>query len=157
MNACHHPIALHVIEPVGVELACHNGIVKGLRLFPSDQVRDIVGKAPTVSLIKNYSDLPGPNQPVADRFMASEGQIEDLTHSLKSMTEHPVANIVNQGSGQGKSCLGDVVVTPAAPQAALHRGEQLPRGVKHAEAVREAGVCGTRKHQLAEAELLYAT
>lgn len=140
---------MHVVQPIGIELAGNDAAEYFCRRWKADQFGDIFFDA---FFFQNPAYFSIGDQCFRHIFMMSHGQIQTFAHIFKGMAEGAVPHVMHQSGGQrifppGRRFAG-------WPKAAQYP-QQLPGDVKSAQTVGETAVGRAGVHKIGESQLLY--
>lgn len=94
LHARHEPVALDIVEPIGIELAGNHGIAAVARLLPPDRRNEAMGEAAAELVIRHAADLAVADRLGADLRVRREGQLEALRPWLEGVAERAVADVL---------------------------------------------------------------
>ncbi len=132
LRSCHEPVPAHVVEPIRVELARHDGRIDRALTASADDVGHVAGKSASQGT-QLVGDLAVANERIAHVFMVGHFEAQSLADAFERVTEGAVPEIVNEARRQRLRCLrlfGRMHVTANH----LH---QSASGMEYAEAVRK--------------------
>ncbi len=153
VGSCHQTVAPEVIQPICVEGARHHGMIDIRRILRREKLGHLLGHACAMRLEQRVNGAAGIANDLGSPFVAPLSDAARHLHPFEGMAERAMAQVMQQG---GDDChIGAVPIEwPGINGLAFNDAHQLPRGMKHADGMGEAGVDRAREDEVRDSQLL---